>query len=377
MAIRADDDRLMALDAGSMSVFELTGELRNRSAFSETIVCDHPRIHPDGRWIGRWINDERADMSATYRRADGTEEARLAFHLLDEQFPGVKPGGFFFLNLTQARSYLYDFLPDGSVLWAASDELRVSVHADLGDEVFFEATATPVLFSEDEIAAMEEQQAELGPPLFMNVPRQYQMIHHLVVAESGEVWMYIKTQETDRPSAPIRGRRGSGLLHRRRRLRPSGCAPHLGEWTDVLHEPRARGNGSLLLPSALVAIAADLPAIDNQTEDHEAESAEAMGAMPARTAPRPAGTRRPAISVMMYPRVSRIDPGPRHLEVFAEICRAAGPVEGNFVHDCRIAAVMRENGIDRILTRDSSFRRIEFLDVVDPLGGDPFDETHG
>lgn len=72
-------------------------------------------------------------------------------------------------------------------------------------------------------------------------------------------------------------------------------------------------------------------------------------------------------ALLAHPRVSRIDPGPRHLEIFTEICRIAGPVEGNFVHDCRIAAVMRENGIDRILTRDSSFRRIEFLEVVDPL----------
>ena len=72
-------------------------------------------------------------------------------------------------------------------------------------------------------------------------------------------------------------------------------------------------------------------------------------------------------ALLAHPRVSRIDPGPKHLETFADICRAAGPVEGNFVHDCRIAAVMRENGVDRILTRDSSFRRIPFLKVVDPL----------
>jgi len=72
-------------------------------------------------------------------------------------------------------------------------------------------------------------------------------------------------------------------------------------------------------------------------------------------------------ALLAHPRVSRIDPGPRHLGIFTEICRAAGPVGGNFVHDCRIAAVMRENGVDRILTRDSSFRRIEFLEVVDPF----------
>ena len=66
-------------------------------------------------------------------------------------------------------------------------------------------------------------------------------------------------------------------------------------------------------------------------------------------------------------RVDRIDPGPRHLEVFEELCRQAAPVEGNFVHDCRIAAVMRENGVRRILTRDTSFRRIPGIEVVDPL----------
>ena len=72
-------------------------------------------------------------------------------------------------------------------------------------------------------------------------------------------------------------------------------------------------------------------------------------------------------ALLAHPRVSRIDPGAKHLELFADICRTAAPVEGNFVHDCRIAAVMRENGVDRILTRDSSFRRIAFLEVVDPL----------
>jgi len=74
-----------------------------------------------------------------------------------------------------------------------------------------------------------------------------------------------------------------------------------------------------------------------------------------------------AAALLAHPRITRIDPGPRHFDVFAEICERAGPVEGNFVHDCRIAAVMRENGVDRILTRDSSFRRISFLEVVDPF----------
>lgn len=72
-------------------------------------------------------------------------------------------------------------------------------------------------------------------------------------------------------------------------------------------------------------------------------------------------------SLLEHPRISRIDPGPDHLDVFEEVCREAGTVEGNFVHDCRIAAVMRENRVGRIVTRDTSFRRIPGIDVVDPF----------
>jgi len=200
MTIRARSDSLFALDAGSMSVFELTGELRDREVFSETILCDHPRVFPDGRWIGAWISGERADLSLTYRRADGTEEERLASYPLSEVFPGIEPGADFYINPTQARSYLYDFLPDGSVLWAASDELRVRVLRDLGEgvldeSVFFEAPATPVPFPEEEIADLEERQAASSPPFFINVPTHYQLIQHLLGGESGQVWLYIKSQE--------------------------------------------------------------------------------------------------------------------------------------------------------------------------------------
>ncbi len=72
-------------------------------------------------------------------------------------------------------------------------------------------------------------------------------------------------------------------------------------------------------------------------------------------------------SLISQPLISRIDPGPQHLETFAQVCREAYPGQGNFVHDCRIAAVMRENGVDRILTRDTSFRRIPGITVVDPF----------
>ncbi len=85
-------------------------------------------------------------------------------------------------------------------------------------------------------------------------------------------------------------------------------------------------------------------------------------------APLPLSTALGNVSRLLdQPRVSRIDAGPDHLEVFREVCREAGVVTGNFVHDCRIAAVMRENGVTRILTRDTSFRRIPGIDVVDPF----------
>ncbi|HUP19484.1 MAG TPA: TA system VapC family ribonuclease toxin [Gemmatimonadota bacterium] len=73
------------------------------------------------------------------------------------------------------------------------------------------------------------------------------------------------------------------------------------------------------------------------------------------------------VDLLDHPSVSRIDPGPRHLEVFRDLCREAGVVDGNFVHDCRIAAIMRENAVSRIVTRDTSFRRIPGLEVLDPF----------
>lgn len=72
------------------------------------------------------------------------------------------------------------------------------------------------------------------------------------------------------------------------------------------------------------------------------------------------------LNLLDQPRISRIDPGPDHLETFVGICEEVGAVAGNLVHDCRIAAIMRENGVRRIVTRDTAFRRIPGLEVVDP-----------
>lgn len=109
--------------------------------------------------------------------------------------------------------------------------------------------------------------------------------------------------------------------------------PHCTTWINLFEYLRAATHRRMLRP-APVALAA---ALENVTD------------------------------LLGHPSVSRIDPGPRHLDVFRDVCREAGAVEGNFVHDCRIAAIMRENGVSRILTRDTAFRRIPGIDVIDPF----------
>jgi hypothetical protein len=195
MAVEANGDSLLALDPGSSTVFDLSGNLRSRRSLADTVVCDHPRLQPDGRWAAACIVDATAEYKLTYRTADGSEVRAPASYELGDLFPGVEPGGFFFINRTQARSYLYDFTPDGRLVWAVSDRLRVLIDRDGVDATLYEVEATALPFPADSIAAMDRRQAELGPPLFMNVPDSYQLIHHLVVGESGDVWLYVMSQE--------------------------------------------------------------------------------------------------------------------------------------------------------------------------------------
>jgi hypothetical protein len=195
MAIRAVGSSLLALDAGSVSVFDLSGQLRSRRALADTIVCDLPRLHPDGQWAGEWIIEETAEKALTHRNSDGLEQSRVAAYALSELFPGVEPGGMFFINPTQARSYVYDFLPDGRLVWAVSDEAQVHVRRNGEDNAIFSTDGSALPFPPDEIQAMRERQASLSPPLFMNVPEEYQLIQHLLVDESGEIWLYVVSLE--------------------------------------------------------------------------------------------------------------------------------------------------------------------------------------
>ncbi|MFC1639436.1 hypothetical protein ACFL3B_01575 [Gemmatimonadota bacterium] len=195
MAIQVEGDSLFALDAGSVSVFDLAGEFRSRRSFLDTVVCDLPRVHSDGRLAGEWIVQETAEKVLTSRNADGMELDRLESFDLGEFFPGVEPGETFWINPTQVRSYLYDFDARGRLVWAVSDRLKVFASEQGSQRLLYDTPATAIPYPEEDVAALETRQAAVGAPFFMNVPTDFQIIHHLVVDETGAIWLYVKSQE--------------------------------------------------------------------------------------------------------------------------------------------------------------------------------------
>jgi toxin-antitoxin system PIN domain toxin len=69
---------------------------------------------------------------------------------------------------------------------------------------------------------------------------------------------------------------------------------------------------------------------------------------------------------LSHPRLELIVETPDHLSALEKTAAEAGSVAGNFVHDCHIAALMREHDVRRIVTFDTHFRRFEHLEVVRP-----------
>ena len=103
MAIRALGDSILALDAGALFVFDSSGQLRTTHTFTDTIVCDLPRIHTNGEWVGEWIIEETAEKVLTLREANGQQLSRIAGYQLGEFFPGIRPG-----NIDQFHTGLAD-----------------------------------------------------------------------------------------------------------------------------------------------------------------------------------------------------------------------------------------------------------------------------
>ena len=65
-------------------------------------------------------------------------------------------------------------------------------------------------------------------------------------------------------------------------------------------------------------------------------------------------------------RIPVIQPGDRHLDYVARVAADLAPVRGDRVFDCRIAAILLENGGSRVLSFDTRFRRIRGIEVVTP-----------
>lgn len=56
-----------------------------------------------------------------------------------------------------------------------------------------------------------------------------------------------------------------------------------------------------------------------------------------------------------------------HERTLKALLQDLGHPRGNILHDCHIAAICKENGVARIYTCDSDFRRFSFLDAVNPV----------
>lgn len=66
------------------------------------------------------------------------------------------------------------------------------------------------------------------------------------------------------------------------------------------------------------------------------------------------------------PNVRLLSEEPGFLDVYREVS-GAFPVRGNLVADAHLAALLRQHGIRTLYTRDTDYRRFEFLEVRDPF----------
>lgn len=71
------------------------------------------------------------------------------------------------------------------------------------------------------------------------------------------------------------------------------------------------------------------------------------------------------------PSVRPIGPGPRHAAVVREML-ALLPAEAGTLPGLELAAVLREHGVRELLSTDRAMRVFPFLEVRDPLRGEPW-----
>jgi len=59
--------------------------------------------------------------------------------------------------------------------------------------------------------------------------------------------------------------------------------------------------------------------------------------------------------------------GDEHPQILKDILSHIRNPQGNLMHDCHVAALMKEHAVKTIYTHDTDFRLFEFLKVVDPI----------
>lgn len=67
------------------------------------------------------------------------------------------------------------------------------------------------------------------------------------------------------------------------------------------------------------------------------------------------------------PHVRLLAEEPGFLEVYREVT-GSFPVRGNLVPDAHLAALLTQHGVRTLFTRDTDFRKFDFLEVRDPFG---------
>lgn len=71
-------------------------------------------------------------------------------------------------------------------------------------------------------------------------------------------------------------------------------------------------------------------------------------------------------AVLASPTLTVLCAGERHADLLRETLVELPHLHGNILHDAHTAVLMREHGIQRIVTRDADFHRFPFISVVDP-----------
>jgi len=194
-AIRAEGDRILALDSVGLLFFSLDGRFLEKIEFPTEVTPDLPVIFTDGSSVGRLILADELKMVLSFRTPQGDELDRLVSYDIREFFPEIKPGDDFFLSNAHARSYRYDFDAKGDILWVATDDFTVYRYHDGVSRPLITADYSPQPFPEDRRRSMQEMKSRIEPPLYSYVPDHYQMIHHLVVGPGGDLWIYLTSRE--------------------------------------------------------------------------------------------------------------------------------------------------------------------------------------